>query len=274
MTEAVIHRDGRRYVADLADPLSIAVPLDFNGPQPNHFGAPTAHAAALKHGNWVGDVRRGGSVNCAQLSIVPHCNGTHTECIGHLTDDPVAVTDVLRGGLLVARLVTVRPTAAGQSHEGSDPDAHGDEPVVTAAALAEALARWPGAAEALVIRTLPNDSSKLLRRYAGSAPSAYLTTDAADLLVREGVHHVVTDLPSLDRSEDGGRLRAHRIFWGLAAPSRRSDDATRRAATVTELAWIAPMIRDGWYLLDLQIPAFLTDAAPSRPLLYPLRRHD
>jgi len=28
---------------------------------------------------------------------------------------------------------------------------------------------------------------------------------------------------------------------------------------------------DGLYLLDLQIPHFLTDAAPSRPLLYPVR---
>jgi hypothetical protein len=28
---------------------------------------------------------------------------------------------------------------------------------------------------------------------------------------------------------------------------------------------------DGLYLLDLQVPAFATDAAPSRPVLYPIR---
>ena len=48
-------------------------------------------------------------------------------------------------------------------------------------------------------------------------------------------------------------------------------EAARPQATITELAFIAPMVRDGWYLLDLQVPAFLTDAAPSRPLLYPVR---
>ena len=48
----------------------------------------------------------------------------------------------------------------------------------------------------------------------------------------------------------------------------------RRDATITELCWIAPTIKDGWYLLDLQLPAFMSDAAPSRPLLYPARPHD
>jgi hypothetical protein len=61
------------------------------------------------------------------------------------------------------------------------------------------------------------------------------------------------------------------VFFGLPAGSRRAADAGRPQATVTELAFIAPTIRDGWYLLDLQIPPFLSDAAPSRPLLYPVR---
>jgi len=30
------------------------------------------------------------------------------------------------------------------------------------------------------------------------------------------------------------------------------------------------MVQDGYYLLDLQIPAFMTDAAPSRPVIYPV----
>jgi hypothetical protein len=54
----------------------------------------------------------------------------------------------------------------------------------------------------------------------------------------------------------------------LAAGSRRARDAKRPQASITELAWIAAAIPDGHYLLDLQIPAFLSDAAPSRPLLY------
>ena len=140
-------------------------------------------------------------------------------------------------------------------------------------AIAQALEQFPGRSDALILRTLPNGMDKLTHRYEGPAPAAYLSKQAAQTLVDAGVIHLVTDLPSLDRSHDGGRLVAHRTFWGLDAPSRRSSDASRGGATVTELAWIAPTIRDGWYLLDLQVPAFVTDAAPSRPLLYPLRAY-
>jgi hypothetical protein len=39
---------------------------------------------------------------------------------------------------------------------------------------------------------------------------------------------------------------------------------------VTELAWVPDSVPDGLYLLDLQVPAFASDAAPSRPVLYPV----
>jgi hypothetical protein len=274
MTDVTLHRNGRQYSANLSDPLSIAIPLDFDGAQPNHFSAPRAHAAALTQGRWIGDVLAGGSVNCSALSLVPHCNGTHTECVGHITEDRVAIHDVLRGGLHLARLVTVTPEHRAATSETVDSSATPDEYVITASELARALELWNGHSSALVLRTRPNDTSKLNKTYEGPAPAPYLTAEAAQRLVLENIEHIVTDLPSLDRAHDAGRLLAHRIFWGLDAPSRRSSDARRGHATITELAWIAPTIRDGWYLLDLQMPAFVSDAAPSRPLLYPLRPHD
>lgn len=274
MSQVVLEQDGRRWTADLRDPLSLAMPLDFDGAQPNHFGASRAHAHAIAEGGFVGDVRRGGTVNCEQLTIVPHCNGTHTECVGHVTTDRVAVHEVIKGGLHVARVVSVRPEPVGESGETRDPDAADDEPVVTARLLYEALARFPGHSPALAIRTLPNDSTKLTRRYEGPAPAPYLTREAADAIVAAGVRHLIVDLPSLDRAHDAGRLVAHRAFWGLPPDGRRLHDATRPTCTITELAWIAPTIRDGWYLLSLQVPALMTDAVPSRPLLYPARPHD
>jgi kynurenine formamidase len=273
MTEVVLDRAGRRYVADLSDPLSIAIPVDFDGVQPNHFGAARAHSAAVVDGRWIGEVLAGGTVNCCTLSITPHCNGTHTECVGHITEDRVAIHDVLRGGLHTARLITVSPERCGDTAENHDPLADPQEWIITSTAISRALERYPGDSDALILRTLPNGLEKLTHRYEGAAPAAYLSQQAAETLVNEGIIHLVTDLPSLDRSHDEGRLIAHRVFWGLDAPSRRSRDARRGNATVTELAWIAPTIRDGWYLLDLQLPAFMSDAAPSRPLLYPLRAH-
>lgn len=272
MTVMHFERDGKRLVADLADPLPIAVPLDFDGPQPGFYAAPRATSQALRDGGFVGDTREGGSCNCEQVTIVPHCNGTHTECVGHVTDERISITETLRGGMHLALLLSVQPVAAGASGESSDPAPATDDLLITATALARGAAAHVGLSpQALVIRTLPNTVERMSRRYAGPAPAPFLSREAARWLVERGVEHVVLDVPSADRAEDHGRLTAHRTFFGLPAGSRRASESTRPQATITELAFVAPMIRDGWYLLDLQVPAFLSDAAPSRPLLYPVR---
>jgi hypothetical protein len=41
--------------------------------------------------------------------------------------------------------------------------------------------------------------------------------------------------------------------------------------TVTELIYAPDPIPDGHYLLNLQVAPLLADAAPSRPVLYPVR---
>lgn len=259
---------GLRFRADLGRPVSIAIPLNFTGPQPSCFDAPRAGAEPYRAGGFVGDTRAGGSCNCEVLTLAPHCNGTHTECVGHVTDDRVAVSERVRGGLRLARLVTVAPAAASASGESSDPAPEPGDRLVTAAAL-EAAAGIPDgpSPSALVVRTATGDPH---RAYRGPAPAPYLTREAAAWLVARGIEALVLDLPSADRADDGGKLTAHRVFFGLPPGSRRAADAARPGASITELAWVGADIPDGLYLLDLQLPAFLSDAAPSRPLLFPV----
>lgn len=272
MTVMQFERDGKRLVADLADPLPIAVPLDFDGPQPGFHAAPRASSQALRGADFVGDTRTGGSCNCEQVTLVPHCNGTHTECVGHVTDERISINEALRGGLCLALLVSVHPVPASATAESSDPPPAPDDQLITAAALAASVdAHAAMSPQALVVRTLPNSAERLSRQYTGPAPAPFLTRDAAQWLVDRGVLHLVLDVPSADRGDDRGRLTAHRVFFGLPPGSRRAPEARRPQATITELAFVARTIRDGWYLLDLQIPAFLSDAAPSRPILYPVR---
>lgn len=272
MAVMYFEHQGRRLAADLADPLPIAVPLDFDGPQPGFHGAPAAASMPLRGGTFIGDTREGGSCNCEQVTLVPHCNGTHTECVGHLTDERVSIADTLRGGMHLALLVSVEPVEAAATPEGSDPAPAPDDRLVTAAALAAARAAHPDLApQALVVRTLPNGAARMSRQYTGPSPAPFLSREAAEWLVGQDIEHLVLDLPSADRGDDQGRLTAHRVFFGLPPGSRRAPEARRPRATITELAFIAPTVRDGWYLLDLQVPAFLSDAAPSRPLLFPVR---
>ncbi len=250
---------GRRFASDLSRPVSIAIPLEFDGPQAVCFDAPPATSRPLFAGL---------SCNCELLTLAPHCNGTHTECVGHLTEDRVAVSERVPGGLVLALLVTLVPVPASASSEDSDPTPAPGDRLVTAAALNAACTSFDAVRPAAMILRTADGASGPHRSYRGAAPAPYLSRQAAAWLVARDIQHVVLDLPSADRADDGGRLTAHRVFFGLPPGSRRSQDAARPLASITELAWIDAAIPDGWYLLDLQMPAFRSDAAPSRPLLY------
>ena len=264
---------GLRVAAERAVDLSI--PLEFDGPQPNHFGAPPARARPLAAGGFVGDTRQGGSCNCDVLELTPHCNGTHTECVGHVTGERMSVAERAREPLLDALLVSVETPAAEHCDETADPAPQPGDRLVTAAALRQAAARLardgqPPASDALVIRTLPNDPSKRHRRYEGPALPPFLSLEAVAWIVERDVRHLLVDLPSIDRSHDEGRLAGHRAFWGLAPGATTAATAGRPEATITELIYVPDEVPDGRYGLSLQIAPFRLDAAPSRPLLFPL----
>lgn len=44
---------------------------------------------------------------------------------------------------------------------------------------------------------------------------SYFSQDAMCYINALEVKHLLVDLPSVDRENDGGRLAAHRIFWNL-----------------------------------------------------------
>ncbi len=271
---------------DLTSPVSLAIDLDFTERQPRHFGAPPATLRPFAVPGFSGSVAHGASCNCQILSLIPHCNGTHTECVGHLTREPLDAHRIAPLGFLPAVLVSVEPVDATTSTESTDPAPQPGDQLITGHALEtcwlaatqaasqsrparEFLAAAPFAPRALVVRTLPNTPQKQHQDYSDSTPP-YLTREAANLLVERGIEHLVVDLPSIDRSHDEGRLTAHRIIFGLPPGSVTLAQATRVRATVTELAYIPDTAPDGAYLLELQLPALGGDAVPSRPLLYRL----
>jgi kynurenine formamidase len=215
-------------------------------------------------------VRRGGSCNFEQYTFVPHCNGTHTEGIGHLTAERISVHERLRESLVPATLASVRPVLAGETTDTYTPALHPEDRVITAAALEAALATAaPGCMGALVLRTLPNDPDKTSRDYM-QVPPPFFTREAMQLIRTRGVRHLLVDIPSLDRLFDEGRLTAHRIFWGLPPGTDTPDDPAAAYYTVTEMIWVPDTLPDGPYLLELQIAPFVADAAPSRPRLFAL----
>jgi kynurenine formamidase len=237
------------WVADLKKGHPISIPLRDGINNPNCFWAPPVSFEPLKAGDFIGSVVAGAPVNFFNVHFNPHGNGTHTECVGHITDLDCTVNRCLREHHFLAKLVTIWPTL----------QENGDR-VITKEQLQEAL--QAGEAEALVIRTMPNPVEKLSRNYSGTNPP-YLATDACGWLVDAEIEHLLLDLPSVDREEDGGAMAAHKAWW-------RFPEATRIASTITELVYVPDRIVDGHYLLNLQVAPFELDAAPSRPMLYPL----
>ena len=262
---------GRELTVDLTRGVSLAIPLDFDGPQPRHFGAPRARTQPFAVPGFSGSVAQGASCNCSVITLIPHCQGTHTECVGHLTRERHDAWRVVPQGLLPALLVSLTPERASDSPEGTDPLPRPGDLLITAGALERA---WPKALpiepQALIVRTLPNTVDKRSRDYSDAVPP-YLSREAAELLLARAISHLVVDVPSIDRAHDEGKLTAHRLFFGLAPGENGLDAARRAAATVTELAFVPNELADGPYWLQLQVPEIAGDAVPSRPLLYPLR---
>jgi arylformamidase len=65
----------------------------------------------------------------------------------------------------------------------------------------------------------------------------YFSREAMTLLAESGVRHLLTDLPSVDRLLDEGRLCGHRMFFGMPPGSVSAADVGRPDATVTEMIY-------------------------------------
>ena len=268
MSIASLDLDGRSISIDLSKACSLAIPLGFDKPQPRFFGAPSAAREPLQAGDWIGDTRRGGSCNAETLTLTPHCNGTHTECVGHIVNQDIAVADAAPEGLIGAALVSIEPVPASECEDVLPVALPPDQAVISRRQIARSFGKTPTAfMRAVIIRTLPNPESKKLRDYDDGEPVAFLTTDAVALLIELGCEHLLLDIPSLDFARDP-ELRGHHVFFGLPQGENDVHAAARTQCTITEMIFVPDECSDGRYLLNLQLPAFLTDAAPSRPLIY------
>jgi kynurenine formamidase len=247
MVANIFHK-GKSYQVDFFKPIDISIPLSADKNCVSAWYVEPMKLEPVVAGDWVGDVNKGGSVNFRNITFNPHGNGTHTECVGHISKENFSINQTFNRFLFIAELITLLP-------EQLD---NGDF-VIT---LKQVMMALEGAenTEALVIRTLSNGLNKRQMQYSNTNPP-YIQKDAILYLNEKGIEHLLIDLPSIDREVDGGKLEAHHAFWNYP-------ENTQQHKTITELIYVPNEINDGTYLLNFQIASFENDASPSKPLLY------
>jgi len=269
---AEITLNNRKIEVDLDNPLDISIPMIFNGPQPSSYNVKAASSKPYEVGNFIGDTRLGGSCNFEELNLISHCNGTHTECVGHISDERISIHNTLKSSFFPAMVITVQPVSPKQTHESYDPELNSEDMLITSAAVTEAVNRFDKIFSiALMIRTIPNDDSKLSRKYMDKQ-APFFTLEAAKAISEMGVEHLLVDMPSVDRAFDEGKLRVHHVFWSVENGSHDVNKQNHSLKTITEMIYVHESIPDGEYLLNLQIAPFVSDASPSRPLIFNIQK--
>ncbi len=267
MSSIKIEIGDHTFRIDCRKGFDLSIPIGFQGQGLTAFGASQPTAEPFRNPGFLGDTKRGGSCNVQQYSLVPHCHGTHTECVGHIVDEAVSVAGLVTDFWIPATLLSIRSEPAATCAERYCPAPEPHDALISKAGFADAIQRYEAEhfQKALLVRTLPNDVSKTTRRYT-SAP--YFSNDAMREIARRSVQHLLVDLPSVDRLDDQGRLSNHRIFWQLQDSGHTLREQRPSTRTITELIYVPDEIADGYYLLNLQIAPFMADAAPSRPIIF------
>jgi kynurenine formamidase len=256
---ATLELGGRTRRVDLSAGHGLAIPIDRSGRHPRFFTDQAVRFETLSVDGFTGRVTEGGSCNVDQVHLIPHCHGTHTEGVGHITRGAEPVQSGLSAGLVPAAVCSV----AGAPTSSDQPAGPG--PGIEAAAL-----DWPDWVEALIVRTLPNDPEKRQRDYARQPAYPLLSIEAMVSIVERGIRHLLIDTPSVDAADDGGRLLQHRRFWGMGREEQRPAPE-RTGCTITEMIFVPDSVPDGLYLLSLGVGQLHSDASPSAPIVFPLQ---
>ncbi|WP_046755065.1 cyclase family protein [Kordia jejudonensis] len=239
-----------KHQIDLSKPLDISIPLHASKDNVNAWYVEAPKIFPVKTDDWIGNVKQGGDVNFNNIHFNPHAHGTHTECVGHITEEIHSINQHLQRFFFYAEVITVVP------------EREGEDRVISKKQLQFAIGNKKR--EAIVIRTLPNFTDKKSMQYSHTNPP-YFSEEAVIYLREKGINHLLIDLPSIDKEKDGGALLAHNAFWN-------TDGEIRMKATITEFIYVANSIKDGAYYLNLQIAPFENDASPSKPVLYKIKK--
>jgi arylformamidase len=256
--------DGVSGSIDLGAAVDISIAVRFSAPTVDAFSLPQPTSAAVVAGGFVGDVRRGGSCNCEMHHFSPHAAGTHTEGPGHILADRRPITSENIAPMMLCAFLRITPVPLSSCSDEVGGNHHPHDAVVDELSLQTAWDALPALPYRAVAIATADGAVRRHEHHSRKNPP-YLTSDAMSFLRRHDIDHLLVDLPSVDREDDGGLLSAHRTFFDLPSTGPIA------SRTITEFIAVDATVRSGAYVVMLQVSAFDADAAPSRPLLFALQ---
>ncbi len=280
---AVVDKRGDVRWFAMGTPVSVAREVYFRDEikTPNAFHLPTPRTSTLEVKNQLtGDVDRGGTCNVDVLSYVPH-GLTHLETSAHVLGpkvQPPTVIDIPQeyfSGLVY--LIDLSRLKAGP----------GDQ--IPAAAIKPTLEKNALPITMLAIKTrasrlsqhydfsgekflsLSPEAAQLIHDYRFTAPPPSKGKNKEKKKIVSQIQGLIVDLPSLDAESDGGKLLAHRRFFGLPDTGTEAEDKEKRFAV--ELAWFE-QLSEGYYYATITPPRFQTNAVSTGVMFHTLQEFE
>lgn len=215
---------------------------------PRCFYLPYPSYEPFRIGSFVGSIQEGGAANCMVVTIAPHGAGTHTECIGHIAEGDYSISNTLTNSFFLGYYSMVGVISVGE------------DSVVSHSEIENILSHLPNGTTALAL----NIEGYFSGDNSGTNP-AYFLPETMELIVKSGIEHLIVNIPSVDKEEDGGVLASHHSFWNY-----KRNGFPRFGATITELATFPEDLESVSYMVEIQIAPIHSDASPSRIFLYPI----
>ena len=256
---------GKKYIIDTTKFSDLSIPYNFNGSQPNFFNVKPGFSKPFQSESLCYSISQGAGCNVSEINMNIHCTGTHTECVGHLLSIACSVSDCIQELYIPTILLTISPISFSECVDSYHFNVNAFEKVISKDLIKISFEKYKSMNPlSIILRTLPNPKEKQYYSFSKHTPP-FFTNDAIRFLSNK-VQHLVVDIPSIDRMKDDGILGNHRIFWGNHNDPKGSVNSNSNK-TITELAYIPNNIKDGFYFMNLQLPHFQIDAAPSRPII-------
>ena len=251
------------YRIDLNKFHDLSIPIDIDTPSPTFYDKEPLKIHHYKdEKNQIWKLEDGAACNIPVINLNIHCGATHSECRSHITKESLYISKIIKDSFIPSILISVEPNNNIES-ESYHCSIKENDLIITKMMLQKQLnSIKKNTVKALIVRTLPNIENKVISKNYNKDHNAFFSNEAIDYIKSFGINHLIVDLPSIDKFDDGGLLGNHQIFWDLKKSGNDN--------TITELAYIKNTIKDGFYLASINVLNLNLDTSPSRPIIYPI----